>query len=108
MANPWAGEVALRINGVRRVLKLTLGALAELEDALPDKSLMSLVERFEAGDVRSRDVLVLILAGLRGGGWQGDAQSLLTAEIEGGPLEAARVAARLLMLAFATPGANET
>ncbi len=30
MANPWTGEVALTIDGEQRVLKLTLGALAEL------------------------------------------------------------------------------
>ena len=31
MANPFAGEVALTLDGTRYVLKLTLGALAELE-----------------------------------------------------------------------------
>ncbi len=31
MANPWAGEVALLLDGQRHVAKLTLGALAELE-----------------------------------------------------------------------------
>ena len=35
-ANPWSGEVALVIGGERHVLKLTLGALAELEAALVD------------------------------------------------------------------------
>jgi hypothetical protein len=34
MANPWSGEVALRLNGERHVAKLTLGALAELEAQL--------------------------------------------------------------------------
>ncbi len=34
MANPWAGEVALAVDGVPRVMKLTLGALAELEAGL--------------------------------------------------------------------------
>ena len=34
MANPWAGEVALVLDGQRHVAKLTLGALAELEAAL--------------------------------------------------------------------------
>ena len=49
MANPWRGEVALVIDGQRRVLKLTLGALAELEQVLEAGSLVDLVERFEAG-----------------------------------------------------------
>ncbi len=104
MANPQAGEVALWIDGRRRVLKLTLGALAELEAALGADSLVALVERFEAGGFSSRDVLALIVAGLRGGGWQGAAEDLLSAEIRGGPVEASRVAALLLARAFARPG----
>ncbi|MGL4320651.1 MAG: GTA-gp10 family protein, partial [Paracoccaceae bacterium] len=47
------------------------------------------------------DVLALIVAGLRGGGWQGSAADLRTVEIAGGPVEAARVAAMLLARAFA-------
>lgn len=104
MANPYAGEVALVMNGERRVLKLTLGTLAELEAALQAESLVALVERFEAGRFSTRDVLALILAGLRGGGWEGEAEALLTADIEGGPVTAARVAAQLLARAFALPG----
>jgi len=103
MANPWTGEVDLVIDGERRVLKLTLGALAELEERLESGDLIALIERFEAGRYSSRDVLALIVAGLRGGGWSGDAKELLAAEIEGGPLEAARVAGRLLVRAFALP-----
>ena len=100
MANPWTGEVALTINGERRVAKLTLGALAELEDRLGAGSITALVERFEAQTLKSVDVLALVCAGLRGGGWNGDLEALLDAEIEGGLLEAARVGARLLVLAF--------
>lgn len=101
--NPFAGETALVIDGVRHPAKLTLGALAELEATLGSETLVDLVERFESGAVSSRDVMALIVAGLRGGGWQGRAEELLTAEIEGGPLGAARVAAELLARAFASP-----
>jgi hypothetical protein len=104
MANPWAGEAVLVINGQRHVAKLTLGALAELEARLEAESLADLVARFEGDALRMRDVLLLVCAGLRGGGWQGDLADLLAADIEGGPLEAARVAARLLVLAFRVPG----
>jgi len=103
MANPWAGEVALVINGERHVLKLTLGALAELETGLKAGSLVDLVERFETAQFSTRDVLALIVAGLRGGGWEGHASELMTAEIEGGPVGAARAAAALLTRAFALP-----
>lgn len=101
MANPWAGEVALRLDGQRHTLKLTLGALAELESELQSGTLVELVERFETGRFSSRDVLALIVAGLRGGGWNGTARDLLTVEVAGGPVEAARVAGQLLARAFA-------
>lgn len=103
MANPWTGEVALVIDGQPHVLKLTLGALAELEAGLGDDSLVALVTRFEGGGYSSRDVLALIVAGLRGGGWRGTAADLIAAEVEGGPLAAARAAAQLLVRAFTLP-----
>ncbi|WP_372613351.1 gene transfer agent family protein [Aquicoccus sp.] len=106
MANPWSGEVALVIDGERHVLKLTLGALAELEAGLESGTLIELVERFEGGAFSSRDVLALIVAGLRGGGWQGSAADLVQAEIAGGPMAAARVAAELLARAFTLPEAG--
>lgn len=107
MANPWTGEVALVIDGTPRVMKLTLGALAELETQLGEDTIIGLVERFENGAFSSRDVLALIVAGLRGGGWQGGAQDLLAAEIEGGPVRAAQAAGQLLSRAFAQPANAE-
>lgn len=103
MPNPHAGEVELLVDGVARPAKLTLGALAELETSLGDDTLVALVGRFESGDVSSRDVLSLLVAGLRGGGWPVSARQLLTAEIAGGPLGAARAAAELLARAFTVP-----
>ena len=103
MANPYAGEVALVLDGQRQTLKLTLGALAELEANLGADSLVALVQRFEGGAYATRDVLALVVAGLRGGGWTGRAEDLVTVEIEGGLSEAARAAAQLLLRAFALP-----
>lgn len=95
------------LDGVPYPAKLTLGALAELETALGDDSLFALVARFEGGRYRGRDVLALVMAGLRGGGWRGQAADLTTATIADeqgeGPLAAARIAARLLARAFALP-----
>ena len=103
MANPWAGEATLVLDGEAHTLKLTLGALAELEDRLGADSIVALVERFEGARFSSRDVLSLLVAGLRGGGWSGDARDLLTVEIEGGPVRAAEVAGQLLARAFGSP-----
>lgn len=106
MTNPWTGEVGLQLDGKRHVAKLTLGALAELEAGLGTGTFIELVERFEAGRFSTRDVLMLIVAGLRGGGWEGTADDLLRVEIGGGPVEAARIAAKLLARAFTVPEAG--
>jgi hypothetical protein len=103
MVNPLAGEVCVTIDGVPHVAKLTLGALAELEAALEAGSLVDLVERFEAGRYRGADLMALLVAGLRGGGWRGTAADLLSADLAGGPVGAARVAAELLARAFTPP-----
>lgn len=103
MANPWTGEVAIRVDGETHTCKLTLGALAELETTLGEGSLVELIRRFEGGSFSGRDVIAVIVAGLRGGGWKGVSADLLTAEIEGGPVGAAKVAATLLARAFAAP-----
>ena len=104
MSNPFAGEVTLILDGVPHVAKLTLGALAELEAALETGSLIDLISRFESQKFSTRDVLTLVVAGLRGGGWQGTAADLLRVEIGGGPMMAAQIAAQLLARAFAVPG----
>ena len=103
MVNPLAGEVEVAIDGVAHRAKLTLGALAELEASLGADTLLALVRRFEAGQVASADVLALIVAGLRGGGWTGTARDLMQADIAGGPVGAAKVAAQLLARAFQVP-----
>lgn len=103
MVNPYAGEVAVSINGQKHIAKLTLGALAELEANLETGSLMEMIERIEARRFSARDVLSILVAGLRGGGWQGTAADLGHAEVGGGPMGAARVAAQLLARAFSLP-----
>jgi hypothetical protein len=99
--NPWSGEVELALDGERRIMRLTLGALAELEAGMEADGLVDLVSRFETGRFRTRDVALVLLAGLRGGGWTGDETDLMAARIEGGPAGAVAAAARLLARGFA-------
>ena len=103
MANPWTGEVALVIDGVCHDCKLTLGALAELESTLGEGSLVDLIRRFEGAAFSGADVMAVVVAGLRGAGWTGTAADLMTAEIAGGPVGAAKAAALMLARAFAVP-----
>ncbi len=100
MVNPFHGEVLLIVDGRTHVLRLTLGALVELEDSLQSDSLLALVERFESGGFSARDIVALLAAGLKGGGWQGEPVDLLNSEIAGGPVGAAKVAAQLLARSF--------
>lgn len=95
--------MTLVVGGEARVMRLTLGALAELEAGLSAGSLVDLVERFESGGFSSTEVLALIVAGLRGGGWDVSRETVMHAEIDGGPMAAARAAAELLARAFMVP-----
>ena len=104
MANPFRGEVEISVDGEARLMRLTLGALAELEARLKAESLMEMIARFETGGFRVKDLIALITAGLNGGGWRISEAELLGRTIDGGPLEAAQAAARLLKLTFTIPG----
>jgi len=104
--NPYRGEVALTLNGRAHIMRLTLGALAELESALQAGSLLALVERFEQGSFSASDLVALLLAGLRGGGADIDRDTLNAAEIEGGAVAAAQAGALLLKRAFTLPDAE--
>lgn len=95
--------MTLVVDGEARVMRLTLGALAELEDQLGEDTIVGLVERFETGRTSARDVMALIVAGLRGGGWPITAEALVSAEIDGGVTGAAKAAAQLLARAFVVP-----
>jgi hypothetical protein len=64
---------------------------------------MDLVERFESGRFSASDVTSLLFAGLTACGWEGSEEDLAAADIEGGPMHAARVAARMLAVAFVVP-----
>jgi len=103
MANPFHGEVELGLEGRRYKLRLTLGALAELEEALQSESLMEMLQRFESGAFSAHDLLALLGAGVRGGGLEMADAELARMAIDGGAVAAAQAAARLLKLAFSVP-----
>lgn len=85
MANPYAGEVAIWLDGVRHAAKLTLGALAELEASFEAGSLIEMVERFEQGGFPAATCWRWWLQACGAAAGQGAASDLRTVEIGGGP-----------------------
>ncbi len=68
MANPYRGEAELNLAGKLYTLRLTLGALAELEAAFGAEDLGALGERLGAGKLAARDVIRLLAPLLSAGG----------------------------------------
>jgi hypothetical protein len=67
MTNRHRGDVTVTLGGRRWVLRLTLGALAEIEAGLGATSLAALGQRFGEA-LRARDLIVIFGAVARGGG----------------------------------------
>jgi hypothetical protein len=106
-ANRRRGEVEAMIDGERRILCLTLGALAELETAFSADNLAELASRFSGGRVRSADLIRILGAGLRGAGNRFSDEDVAGMSVDGGLEAAARAVRDLLEATFApvqTPG----
>lgn len=67
-ANRRRGEIAAILDGREHRMCLTLGALAELEDAFAVDNLNAVAERFSSGRLSARDIVRVLGAGLRGAG----------------------------------------
>ncbi len=107
-ANRRRGEVEAVIDGERRILCLTLGALAELETMFQADSLAGLAERFSSGRLKAADLMSIIAAGLRGGGNRFSDEDVGCMAVEGGVAGAAAVVRELLTLTFAPDEASRT
>lgn len=100
MANTYRGEIDAEIGGARRRLVLTLGALAELEDAFGAEDLVALTERFATGRLKARDLARIIGAGLRGAGEAVSDQEVAAMAVDGGAQGYVRIAAELIAATF--------
>ena len=99
-ANRRRGEIEAVIDGERRILCLTLGALAELETAFAADDLSGLAARFQAGGLKAADVIRILGAGLRGGGNAISDEDVAVASIEGGIAGCAAITRDLLCATF--------
>jgi hypothetical protein len=106
MPNVRRGEVALQLGDRRYTLCLTLGALAELEEAFGVEDLMALAERFGAGRLSSRDLLALLAVALRGGGHELGDGEVANLPLRDGIAPVAAAIADLLVATFGGEAAS--
>jgi hypothetical protein len=106
MPNARRGEVALQLGDRRYTLCLTLGALAELEEAFGVADLMALAERFGAGRLSSRDLLALLAVALRGGGHELGDGEVANLPLRDGIAPVAAAIADLLVATFGGEAAS--
>jgi hypothetical protein len=104
MVNRYRGEVALMVEGRALPMRLSLGALAELEDAFSVENLPALGERFAAGRLSARDITRILSAGLRGAGGTLGTDEVAALSFDGGLNGAIAAAISLLDATFAPAG----
>ncbi len=107
MANRHRGEVGVDWGGRRYTLCLTLGALAELEDAFGAADLAALGERLAGGRLSARDLIAIIRIALRAGGHPLTDAEIAALPVNGGIEPYAEAVAALFEAAFGA-GRSET
>ncbi|MCC0030629.1 MAG: gene transfer agent family protein [Brucellaceae bacterium] len=107
MANIRRGEIAACFDGAEYTLCLTLGALAELEQAFGAGDLTQLVERFSSGRLSATDLVTIIAAGLRGAGHEVTRADVERMRSDDGVAGFADAASRLLEAAFGAASTGE-
>lgn len=100
MVNKRRGEIAAELDGKQWKLCLTLGALAELESAFDAADLVALGARFSTGKLSAKDMIAVITAGLRGGGYEVQSGDVANMRTEGGLTQLADIVVRLLSATF--------
>jgi hypothetical protein len=106
-ANRHRGEIEAVVNGERRILCLTLGALAELETAFETDNLAGLAARFGQGRLSAHDIIRILGAGLRGAGNLASDEDVAIMDFEDGVAGAARIVTALLAATFLGPEAGQ-
>lgn len=103
MANRHRGEIDAELGGRTYTLCLTLGALAEIENAYGGEDLIAIAERFETGRISATDAMRVIGAGLRGAGNSITNDEVAALTVSGGAAGYLDIVVRLLKATFAGP-----
>ena len=102
MINPQRGEIEVTIEGKTYPLCLTLGTLAELEAAFEAEDLVSVIERFQNGKIKTRDIITILAAGLKGAGNNVSQEEIAAMKIENGIKIYIDILSKLLNATFNT------
>ena len=105
MANHHRGEIEAVLDGAPYRLCLTLGALAELEEAFGADDMLALANRFSGGRIAARDAIRIIGAGLRSCGHMIEDAAVGEMRVDAGAAGFVDIVARLLRATF---GGGET
>ncbi len=100
MVNRHRGEINAKLDGRDWTLCLTLGALAELEDAFGAEDLTKLTGRFSSGRLSANDMQTIIFAGLKGAGHTVEKTDVGEMQAEGGAVGYATIVSELLAVTF--------
>lgn len=106
MTNRHRGDITVEIGGRERRLRLTLGALADLEAAFAADDMLDLARRFGDGRLKARDAVVVLAAGLRGAGEAVTDREVAAMAIDGGAPAYADAVVRLLAATFGSGGGD--
>jgi Phage tail tube protein, GTA-gp10 len=100
MINPHRGDVGLILEGTMHRLRLTLGSLAMLEEALGSNGLHELSVQLQAGRLSSKDICHVLAAGFCGAGVQKSVEEIGSMIPASALVLAAEAAANLLSVTF--------
>lgn len=108
MVNRHRGEISAVLDGREWTLCLTLGAIAELEDAFGAQDMGALLKRFASSPLSARDMMKIIVAGLRGGGNDLAPEAITQMRVDGGATGFARIVSELLTATFGESESERT
>jgi len=67
MTNPLKGQITIKLGGTDYQCRLTVDSIIKIETEL-DKGILQITQRLSDADIRMKDLAVVLLYALRGGG----------------------------------------
>ena len=107
MANKAHGEIEALIAGQKRKLRLGIGDLINLEDAI-DAGCMEIARMLSSGSFRTRTIVLILMYGLNGAGARvKETEVIKMLEEDGGPLDHLKTCSELLATALVSGSDDE-